>query len=70
MTPQWNHSFFMFITNERGAGEYDVPQCAPGTPVDQCKHGVGGGKPPPTPHPPPPLLVIYGKKFQKKKLGN
>lgn len=24
-----NHAFFMFITNEAGAGEYDIPQCKP-----------------------------------------
>ena len=26
----------MFWTNEQGAGEYDVPQCKPGTPASEC----------------------------------
>lgn len=30
------HAFFMFITNEPGAGEYDIPKCAPGTPPEEC----------------------------------
>ena len=25
---------------EANAGEYDVPQCAPGTPADQCVHEI------------------------------
>jgi hypothetical protein len=30
------HAFFMFWTNEAGAGEYDVPQCSAGTPHSEC----------------------------------
>ena len=30
------NAFFMFWTNEGGAGEYDVPQCKPGTPPSEC----------------------------------
>eukprot|EP00658_Telonema_sp_P-2_P017566 TRINITY_DN16837_c0_g1_i21.p1 TRINITY_DN16837_c0_g1~~TRINITY_DN16837_c0_g1_i21.p1 ORF type:complete len:697 (-),score=123.62 TRINITY_DN16837_c0_g1_i21:336-2426(-) len=34
-TSQQN-AFFMFWTNEQGAGEYDVPRCAAGTPPSLC----------------------------------
>ena len=27
VTPETRNAFFMFITNEAGAGEYDIPQC-------------------------------------------
>jgi len=33
-----SNAFFMFWTNEQGAGEYDVPQCASGTPAERCVH--------------------------------
>eukprot|EP00657_Telonema_sp_P-1_P008091 TRINITY_DN28670_c0_g1_i1.p1 TRINITY_DN28670_c0_g1~~TRINITY_DN28670_c0_g1_i1.p1 ORF type:complete len:187 (-),score=52.90 TRINITY_DN28670_c0_g1_i1:77-637(-) len=32
------NTFFMFWTNEQGAGEYDVPQCAAGTPPEECTY--------------------------------
>ena len=35
-TPQYDHAFFMFITNDAGTGEYDIPQCAAGTPAEEC----------------------------------
>ena len=31
----------------RPTGEYDVPQCAPGTPVEQCTHEITGTFVPP-----------------------
>ena len=30
----------MYYQTEANAGEYDVPQCAPGTPADQCVHEI------------------------------
>jgi len=30
----------MWIQTEANAGEYDVPQCAPGSPSDQCVHQI------------------------------
>ena len=30
----------MYYQTEANAGEYDVPQCAPGTPSDQCVHEI------------------------------
>jgi hypothetical protein len=40
-TDQGN-AFFMFITDEAGAGEYDIPQCPKGTPVEECVHTLTG----------------------------
>jgi hypothetical protein len=37
-----SHAFFMFRTNEVGAGEYDVPQCAAGTPPEECVYTTTG----------------------------
>ena len=35
MTPLYH-----YYQTEANAGEYDVPQCAPGTPSDQCVHEI------------------------------
>jgi hypothetical protein len=35
-TPQYDHAFFMFRTCEEGSGEYDIPKCKKGTPVEEC----------------------------------
>jgi len=40
-TTQGN-AFFMFITDEAGAGEYDIPQCPKGTPPEDCVHTLTG----------------------------
>lgn len=37
-----SNAFFMFITDEAGAGEYDIPQCPKGTPVEECVHTLTG----------------------------
>ena len=31
---------YHYYQTEANAGEYDVPQCAPGTPSDQCVHEI------------------------------
>jgi len=36
------NAFFLFVTNELGAGEYDVPQCPRGMPTSQCVHTITG----------------------------
>ena len=37
-----SNAFFMFITDEGGAGEYDIPQCPKGAPVEECVHTLTG----------------------------
>ena len=37
-----SNAFFMFIADEAGAGEYDVPQCPAGTPTEDCVHTITG----------------------------
>ena len=34
----YQNAFFMFHETEVNHGEYDVPQCKPGTPPDECVH--------------------------------
>lgn len=36
------NAFFMFIQDEVGAGEYDIPQCSAGTPPAECVHTLTG----------------------------
>jgi len=39
---KYQNAFFMFRETEVAHGEYDVPQCAPGTPPHQCVHEITG----------------------------
>merc|ERR1711998_702017 len=39
---KYQNSFFMFRETEVAHGEYDIPKCAAGTPVDECVHTIVG----------------------------
>ena len=38
----YQNAFFMFRETEVAHGEYDVPQCADGTPPEECVHTIIG----------------------------